>query len=155
MATEEGIVLSATPTIARVKTKKSEACESCASRKSCGVMGGGNDMEVDALNTAGARAGDRVVLKFQTASLLKATFLLYVFPILCLLGGAIIGQQAGEHFSVDPSACSAVLGFAAFGLSILVVRIQGNAMGQKKDYQPSIIRIKQRPRQPETGLGDP
>ncbi len=49
-------------------------------------------MEVKALNTAGARVGDRIVLSFETHSLLKATFLIYVFPIILLIVGAVVGQ---------------------------------------------------------------
>lgn len=155
VATEEGLVITAGPTIARVKTKKSEACKACASRKSCSVMGGGNDMEVDALNLAGARAGDRVVVKFQTASLLKATFLLYIFPILCLFAGAVSGQAIGEKTGLNPSACSAAVGFLFFAGSILFVRKKGNALALKKDYQPAIVRIKKRPLPSETATDNP
>ena len=45
-------------------------------------------MEVDAVNSVGAQVGDRIMLYFETGSLLKATFLLYIFPILCMLLGA-------------------------------------------------------------------
>jgi sigma-E factor negative regulatory protein RseC len=69
-------------------------------------MGGGNQMEVKALNTAGARAGDRIVLSFETASLLKATFLIYVFPIILLIVGAAIGQMLASLIDFSPSALS-------------------------------------------------
>ena len=49
-------------------------------------------MEVEAFNTADARVGDRIVLNIKTASLLKATFLLYVFPILAMIAGEVLGQ---------------------------------------------------------------
>ena len=76
MATEKGIVLRTDSEAAWVKTVRSSACEGCTAKGSCHSMGGGNEMEVKALNTAGARAGDRIVLSFETASLLKATFLI-------------------------------------------------------------------------------
>jgi len=150
VATEEGIVITAGPDMARVKTKKSEACAACASRKSCNVLGGSNDMEVDAHNLAGARVGDRVVIRFETASLLKATFLLYIFPILCLFAGAVVGQTIGDRTGLNPSACSAAVGFLFFGGAVLFVRSKGNALARKKDYQPAIIRIKKRQLQEET-----
>ena len=36
-------------------------------------------MEVEVTNTVGAKIGDRIVLYFETSSLLKAAFLLYIF----------------------------------------------------------------------------
>ena len=82
MATEEGIVFKlgdAGPGTAWVKTTRSSACAGCSSRDACHAEGGGKEMEVEAINTARARVGDRIVLNIKTSSLLKATFLLYVF----------------------------------------------------------------------------
>jgi len=144
LATEEGVVikLGDTKTTAWVKTKKSAACESCASKSSCNTMGGSNDMEVESVNTAGAKKGDRVVLSFKSSSLLKATFLLYVFPVLCMLAGAIAGQESASHFGFGPSGFSAIVGFLCFFVSILFVKVKGNKLAEKKHYKPEIIRIK-------------
>jgi sigma-E factor negative regulatory protein RseC len=76
LATEQGIVLRTDSEAAWVKTLRSSSCEGCTAKGSCHSTGGGNEMEVKALNAAGARAGDRIVLSFETASLLKATFLI-------------------------------------------------------------------------------
>lgn len=142
MATEEGIVTKVDDGTAWVKTKKSSACESCSSRDSCNVMGGGDEMEVEAINTASAHVGDLVVLSFETASLLKATFLLYVFPILCMFVGALVGQEAASSFQVNPSVLSAVMGFLFFLVSLLFIRIRANKMGRQDQYRPKIIRVK-------------
>ncbi len=142
MATEEGIVIKLEADRAWVKTKKSVSCESCASRKSCNVMGGSNDMEVAAINTAGAAVGDRVVMNFETSSFLKATFLLYVFPIICMFLGAVVGQEIAPAVNLGESVASAVSGFLFFFFSILFVRVKANKMGNESRYQPKIIRIK-------------
>jgi sigma-E factor negative regulatory protein RseC len=84
LATEQGVVLRTDSEAAWVKTVRSSACEDCTARGSCHTTGGGQDMEVKAINTAGASVGDRIVLSFETASLLKATFLIYVFPIILM-----------------------------------------------------------------------
>ena len=142
MATEEGIVTRLDDGTAWVKTKKSGACESCASRHSCNVMGGGDEMEVETINTAGADVGDLVVISFETASLLKATFLLYVFPILCMFVGALVGQETASSFQINPSVLSAVVGFLFFLVSLLFIRIRANKMGQQDQYRPKIVRVK-------------
>jgi sigma-E factor negative regulatory protein RseC len=142
LATEEGIVIRLELNHAWVKTQKSTSCESCASRKSCNVMGGGKEMEVKAINTAGAMIGDRVLMSFETSSLLKATFLLYVFPIICMFVGAVVGQEIASSVNFGESAASAVSGFLFFLLSLIFVRIKANKMGNESQYQPKIIRIK-------------
>lgn len=48
-------------------------------------------MTAEVINEIGAKIGDRIMLAVETASLLKATFLLYVFPILCMLAGSVLG----------------------------------------------------------------
>ena len=93
MATEEGIVIKIDSSTAWVKTTKTHACKACGARASCNVMGGGKEMEVEAINYAGAKVGEKVVLFFETSPLLKATFMLYVLPVLFLIAGAFIGTR--------------------------------------------------------------
>lgn len=141
MATEEGIVTKTGAATAWVKTTKSDACKGCSARNSCHTLGGGEEMEVEAINQVSAQVGQKVVLSFDTSPLLKATFMLYVFPILTLIAGAFIGQQIAVSFNFNKSLWSAMIGFLFFGLSILFVKSKGNKMAQREEYQPKIIRI--------------
>ena len=98
-------------------------------------------MEVEALNEAGAKVGDRIVLLFETSSLLKATFLLYVFPILLLLAGAFLGQAIAAHTNMNPSGLSAITGFSFFIAAVLFIKVRANKMALKQEYRPKIIKI--------------
>lgn len=144
MATEEGVILKIDSRTAWVKTQRTKACEGCSSQGACSTMGGGEDMEVQAINAAGGQVGDRVVLSFDTSSLLKASFLLYVFPIICMLLGAFAGMQLAPAVNLDASIVSATGGFSFFGLSFLFVKSKGNRMAQKDEYRPKITRILKR-----------
>ena len=147
MATEEGFVIKLeSATTARVKTHKKSACKGCASRNSCNGMG--DEMEVEALNPADAQVGDRILLRIETASFLKVTFLLYLFPIICLLVGAVIGQRYAPLLKLDSSALSALLGFLFFFLAIVFVKFKGNRMAAQNAYRPKIVKIL-RPLKPE------
>ena len=140
MATEQGVVIKTMDSIAVVKTKKSEACEGCSSRDSC--MTKGNDMEVEAINRIGAMAGDGVMIEVQTRPFLKATFLLYVFPIVCMILGAVLGEKLAPQMGYDDaSALSAILGFAFFFISVWIVKTKGKKMGEDEAYRPKIVRI--------------
>ena len=141
MATERGIVTKLDSTTAWVKTTRTSACEACSAKSSCNVVENGEEMEVEAINEAGAQVGDRIIIGIETASLLKASFLLYVFPILLMLAGAIIGQKTGHLLDIDPSLFSAVVGFSFFFVSIWFVKSRGNRMARENKYKPKIIRI--------------
>ena len=145
MATEEGIVFKMGAPgagTAWVKTTRSSACESCSTKDACHIEGGGKEMEVEAFNTADARVGDRIVLNIKTASLLKATFLLYVFPILAMIAGAVLGQTVAVMRGTDPSGLSALFGFLFFGLAFIVIRITGRRLSTNTSYKPAIIKIR-------------
>jgi sigma-E factor negative regulatory protein RseC len=141
LATEQGVVLRTDSESAWVKTARSSACEGCTARESCHTTGGGQDMEVEAINLVGASVGDRIVLSFETASLLKATFLIYLFPIIVLIAGAAIGQALAPFIGMSPSAASVFLGFAFFFIALFVIKIRANRMAKKNAYRPKITKI--------------
>ena len=141
LATEQGVVLRTDSQTVWVKTVRSGACEGCSAKGSCHTMGGGQDMEVKALNTAGARVGDRIVLSYETPSFLKATFLIYVFPIILLIAGALLGQMLAASLDLNPTAISIILGFAFFFIALIIVKSRANKMAPKNEYQPKVIKI--------------
>jgi sigma-E factor negative regulatory protein RseC len=145
MATEEGIVFKLGATgadTAWVRTTRSSACKSCSSRHTCQGEASGKEMEVEAMNTAGAKVGDRIVLNIRTSSLLKATFLLYVFPILAMILGALIGQTIALKRGSDPSGLSALFAFGFFGLAFVIIRITGKRLSKDTNYKPEIIKVR-------------
>ena len=141
MATEQGIVLRTDSEAAWVKTTRSSACQGCTARNSCHTLGNSQDMEVKAINIAGAKTGDRIVLSFETRSLLKATFLIYVFPIIFLVIGAVCGHMLAPFTSMSPSALSVLLGFAFFFAALRIMKARANKMAAQNAYQPKITRI--------------
>ena len=141
LATEQGVVLRTDSGTAWVKTFRSSACEGCTAKGSCHGMGGEQEVEVKAINTAGARIGDRIVLSVETTSLLKATFLIYVFPIILLLVGAALGQVLAPFIELDPSVLPVLLGFAFFSAALIIIKARANKMAQKNDYQPKVTKI--------------
>lgn len=81
-------------------------------------------------------------MNIKTSSFLKATFLLYVFPILALIAGAMVGQTMAEHRGMDPSAMAALVGFLAFGLSFVIIRFMDRHLSGKASYKPEIIKVR-------------
>lgn len=140
MATEEGIVIRIDKGRAWIKTIRSGACEACSSRGACHSFGDRKEMEVEALNDVGAIAGDQVQICFDTGKLMSISFL-YVFPVLMLIAGAVIGQTMASFYQLSESLASALAGFIFFGLAFLVIRWAGSALAGKREYQPRIAKV--------------
>lgn len=142
MATEKGIVTRVGSATAWVKTSRSSACEGCASRHACHIKGNDDqEMEVEAYNDAGAVVGDRILMRLASGALLKVSFMLYVFPILLLMLGAILGQALAPALELDPSSFSPLLGGVCFVLAFVVIRVRSGRMARKNEYRPRIVRV--------------
>ena len=85
--------------------------------------------------------GDRIVLSVSSSAVLKVSFLLYVFPILLMIVGAVIGQNLGPRLQMDPSMLSLLTGLLFFLMAFVFVRLGSNRMGKKDEYRPRIVRI--------------
>ena len=145
MTTEEGVVIRVAEQTAWIKTTRSSSCESCSARGSCNSLGGGKEMEVEAHNRVGAAVGDRVVIGFETASLMKASFLLYVFPILGLIVGAVGGQEWARANQWNESTVSVLTGFAALAIAFGIVRLVSRRLSTKQEYHAHLVRILRNP----------
>ncbi len=97
--------------------------------------------EVEALNKAGAKVGDRIQLMVGTGAVLKAISLLYLFPILSMIGGGVLGDWMAPGLGLHPSVASAMMAFILFAVALLIVRLSGQRMARKEAYRPKIIRI--------------
>jgi sigma-E factor negative regulatory protein RseC len=158
MATEEGIVTKLGGSAGRkawVKTVQSSACNSCSARDSCHQESQGKEREVEAINLVNARVGDLIQISIETGALLKATFLLYVFPIICMLIGGLMGHEFGLHLKVNPSVVSLLLAAVCFLGAMCIVRIRAGRMALKLEYRPKITRIISRAGVDPAAAGNP
>ena len=147
MATEEGIIIKINKTTAMVKTKQMTACESCAEKDTCHSTGGNAKiMEVEAENTANAQLGDTVIVSFETSRLFMLSFLLYVFPIIVMIFGALLGERVAENFNGNPSVYSAILGFAFFFAAMAIVKLTDKKARKTGQFRPEIIKVKRKAR---------
>jgi sigma-E factor negative regulatory protein RseC len=145
MATEEGIIIKVNDTTAMVKTKQMTACESCGEKDTCHSTGGsGKIMEVEAENTANAQLGDTVIVTFDSSKLFMLSFLLYVFPIIIMIIGALMGERVAENFNGNPSTWSAILGFAFFFAAMAVVKLMDKRARKTGQFRPEIIKVKRK-----------
>ena len=96
---------------------------------------------MEVVNPVQAQVGDRILLNIDSASLLKASFLIYVFPILCMLAGAGLGQWVGLASGLNPSWTSPLLAALSFCGAFIFMKFKGNRLAQTDAYKPKIVRV--------------
>ncbi len=143
MSTEEGTIIKVAGDKAWVRTRRSSMCEGCKSSGVCNSLGGGGDMETEAVNIIGGKVGDRVLLKISSKSLWKISFVLYMIPVIFLISGAMVGLKIGEKYfpSLEPELCSLLSSILACALSYLIVRIFAKQVRENKNYMPEIVKV--------------
>jgi sigma-E factor negative regulatory protein RseC len=111
---ETGIVKEYDPTT-NLLTIEFNAHGTC---KSCGMclIGNGHDhsmMQLKAMNTLNAKPGDTVEFEVKEGEMLKASMLLYGFPLAMLLLGFIFGKWIAALLSLSQDF-SAIIGASSF-----------------------------------------
>ncbi|MBF0329865.1 MAG: SoxR reducing system RseC family protein [Nitrospirae bacterium] len=139
---ETGVVKSLDGTKAFVSLKKQGGCEGCSAGSVCKSMSGG-DAEIEALNSADAKAGDTVRIAFKSYSYMKGALLVYGIPMLFLMIGAVFGKEFLPRFvhSVQSDTLSALAGFGFFGLSFVIIKTISNRFDKKQELIPVIEEV--------------
>jgi sigma-E factor negative regulatory protein RseC len=138
--TKTGIVRGIEGRMALVVTRMEPECEGCKARDACSVTGGGGaNVEVRARNTAGADVGDVVTISIKGTSLVKVSFLVYMVPILALIGGVVLGYSISGVIPVDENLLVGLFGLLAFSGAFIWLKKKGDKLSNKKEFIPEII----------------
>ena len=140
MIEEIGIVKSTSGMIAIVTVPRKSACEGC----NAGICKPEEQsMEIEAVNRAGAVAGQRVRVAIKSLAYMKGSMVVYGLPAIGLVIGAVLGKEVFSGFvkGIDPDILSAAVGFAVFGIALVAVKIWSNSTGNKVESKPVIEEI--------------
>lgn len=140
MIEEIGTVKSTSGMMAIVTVPRKSACEGCTAG-TCKPEE--QSMEIEAVNHAGAVAGQRVRVAIKSLAYMKGSMVVYGLPAIGLVVGAVLGKEVLSGFvkGVDPDILSAVVGFAVFGIALIMVKIWSNSTGNKVESKPVIEEI--------------
>jgi sigma-E factor negative regulatory protein RseC len=142
---EEGLVIAVNdPGRARIRMIRSAMCDGCGAKSICHPMDGAGEMIVEAEDPLGVSVGQRVRLTLPAATVLKASFAVYILPLVAMIFfGAVAGRVLEGWFSPRgvqlATAIAALLGLAA---SYVALR---RYMKRKPDaeYRPVVTAILQ------------
>ena len=112
--------------------------EHCGSCHAC--EGGQSQAEVRLRLPEGkmARTGDFAEIDMPSASLVKASLFVYLFPLAAFLGGLALGYVL---FPSAPEAGAAVLALLGLGIVLLAVHLGEKKRAASPEWQPQLVRI--------------
>ena len=143
MIEEQGIVIDVKGGKAFIKTEKGTSCESCVARETCHGTIGTNEVIIEAENRINAKFGDKVVVMVGTATLLKASFILYLGPIAGLILGVVLGQMLVKQFtlSINPDLLSGIMGVLFLVITFFGIRLYGKRLEKKEGFRPVVVKV--------------
>jgi sigma-E factor negative regulatory protein RseC len=141
--TKTGVVKAIRGPMAIAITQRESECEGCKARGSCEAMGGtGANAEVTAINTANAKVGDAVTIGLRGTSLLKAAFVIYMTPLLGLVGGMVLGFLLAGIFPVNKEVVVGSLAGGGLLAALVWLKRKASRMAESEAFTPEIVAIR-------------
>ncbi len=147
MLEEEGVVLAVHGDMAEVVTRKKSACGSCAAKSGCGTslvesLFPSRTRSFRARNEVRAKKGDKVVIGLDESALQTASLLIYLVPLLGLIGGAIVGTWLGTAPDGGRAELFSILGgIGGFFLFLAAVRHYSDILSRKPVFHARVLRV--------------
>lgn len=128
---------------ASVTPLRGEVCGSCPCQGTCQALGRKTERQIVAINRAGAKAGDWVLVSIGAGSFLKISSLVYLLPILGLVAGSSMGERYSAQIwpAGNPETVSILTGLLFVGISLIIIRLFSGRLGQNHRYYPVIEKI--------------
>ncbi len=130
--------------VVKILAAAGSGCEGCKAAGSCKTAGDGGRL-IEADNPVFARPGQMVELKVESGAFLKASFIIYMVPIIFLFIGAALGSKVGPMIApnVPIDVWQAGMGISFLVLSIIVLRLIDKKTKTSGGLRPVITRIKE------------
>ena len=119
---ELGEVVAIEDGIAKVKFKRSSACGHCGA---CGILKDMSEIVIEVKNSLGASVGERVEVEFEESNSLKSAALAYLFPLIMLIMGVVLGYVIGSSglLPIPTEIFAAILGIVFVIITWFILRL--------------------------------
>lgn len=129
---------------ARIVIDRKGACDGCHSSGSghgCHTCLSGSKTESLVVNSVGARIGDVVRVSMESANLLTGAALLYILPILALLGGALLGSAESSALGWDDTTATVLGGVAGLAVGFIALMVLDHTSWVRQRLAPRITAV--------------
>jgi sigma-E factor negative regulatory protein RseC len=135
MKTEQGLVIEVDNDIAKIRVGRHSDC------KNCGACPGDNSIIISANNVVGAKPGQRVAFEMKDVNVLRAAFVVFIFPLIAAFIGVLLGMFIGDYLQQDGFYYEIFGGIITFALSLIFVKAFDKAEKASAKSQPVIVEI--------------
>ena len=140
---EYGEVIETRDNTAVVRVVKNSACSKCD--KDCALAGDSHEikeMSIEVDNPIGAKKGKRVILEMGEKPLMLSALIIYVLPLIGLIGGYFAVNWIVSSLGYKPSEVIGIFGsMTCLFISFLFIRIIDARLKTLKVFHPKITRI--------------
>ncbi|NLJ40334.1 MAG: SoxR reducing system RseC family protein [Clostridiales bacterium] len=137
--------------VATVKIRRNANCGSCTA---CGMGKDQNEKTFTINNDLGATPGDWVELDLDSGSLLKASAIVYLVPLLSLILGVVAGYILARHYFANAELFGALGGILLTALSFTIIRALDPVFSKNGEFSPKMITIVSQPTIGQTLKGE-
>jgi len=137
---ESGVVVEVDEDIATILFKRSSACAKCGA---CKLASEEKNMYLKINNNLDAKVGDIVEVETNTNSVLTASVIAYVVPLIFLIIGVVFGYYIDNTFKLlnNPDALGAIFGIVLVAVSYLGIKAFEPKFKKDKSFLPKMKEI--------------
>ncbi len=129
-----GVVKNISGNRIEVEIDPGNACGKCANRSACIPDEDGSKRTLMARSDIEVNPGDTVQINIEAGNVMFSAFLIFIFPLICLGFGYIIGVKYSQSWAIYGS-------FIGLGLGFILVWLIDLLIGKKKSFLPIITKI--------------
>jgi len=138
---ERGQIVDVKNGLAVVKIQRSSYCNSCGA---CNMGAHQDEMVLTVPNRLEGKPGDLVELDLESASILKASAIVYLIPLAALLIGVAAGYAIAQRLAANAELFGAIGGILLTVLAFVGIRMMEPVFSRQRKYSPQIVSIIQR-----------
>lgn len=123
-----------------VNLTRSTACGDCGACQ----MGKENlDRQVEAYNPVGAKVGDFVTMEMEDGKVLKAAFMVYIIPLVILVGCIFGTISVLQMFQISKNAelYGFLVGLVGMFISFMFIKQRDKKLAERGDMMITIVKI--------------
>ncbi|CEO30146.1 regulator of the sigma(E) factor [[Clostridium] sordellii] len=127
-------------TTAKIKMQKHSACAACGK---CASSTDKKDIIVEVDNNIGAKVGDYVEVNMDSVNVIKAAAIVYIVPLIALLGGTIISYGIFNFIDIgmNKEVLSGFVGIVLTIISYLLIKSKDRKFRESRNYIPIITKV--------------
>ncbi len=119
---EKGEVIGTEGKLAFVKFMRTSACGNCTA---CGMSKDEKNVVIEVWNSTGVQKGDFVEVEIETKKALTSSAIAYIFPLVMLVVGAVLGYTLGNAglFGMNADILGGIFGIGFTLIAYFVIRV--------------------------------